>query len=415
MNKSINQKFKKNIIVLSIIITFVFLVINVSLYIINNNYLINKVEEENSAFLQLTTHLINENDVSIALEYIEHYTHIHKVNIEVLDENENMLFSSDVAHLYSSQYQIDTLQGDFTIFIDNTDSVTVTAIETNTLYVNFSLLIIYLFSLILLVRNNRQTTKEIDEDIKNVLKLIENENVNESTFNHTEFEHIHKIITKYLEDIDLLTEQKSMNIKGLAHDIKTPLTLVYSYFDKILKKQTLSEKEAKTSFEAAVRINELLNDIIEDNKRQSSKEINISTILNEKIEEYTHIFKNKDISIVKNIAEDIIIKWNEKDFVRVIDNLISNAYYYSKDSSVFEVNVKNEEGIQIEFISTPININDIEKDKIFNKGVRGSLSFKDNNYGKGYGLYLCRLLLSSIGCSVRMDIINENVKFTIML
>ncbi|QMS85250.1 sensor histidine kinase [Candidatus Xianfuyuplasma coldseepsis] len=415
MNKSLNKKFKKNVLVLSIIITIVFLVINISLYIINNNYLVNKVEEENAAFLQITTHIINENEVEVALEYIEHYTHIHKVHIEVMDENENMLYSSDVAHLYSSQYNIETTKGLFTVFIDNTDSVTVSTIETNTIYINVSLLIIYLFSIVILLRNNRLTTKEINQDIGNVLKLIDSEKFDESNFNHTEFEHIHTVITTYLENIDLLTEQKSMNMKGLAHDIKTPLTLIYSYFEKVLKKQTLNEKEAKTSFEAAVRINDLLNDIIEDNKRQSSKEIELSAILNNKIEEYAPIFKNKGISIVKNIEESITFRWSEKDFVRVIDNLISNAYYYSKDSSVFEVNVKNEERVLIEFISTPININDIEKDKIFNKGFRGSLSFDNNSYGKGYGLYLCRLLLSSIGGSVSIDLINENVKFTIIL
>jgi len=415
MNKSINQKFKKNIIVLSIIITIVFLVINVALYIINNNYLVNKVSEENNAFLQLTTHLINENDVSIALEYVEHYTHIHQVNIEVLDEEENMIYSSDVAHLYTSQYQINTMKGTFTIFIDNTDSITVNAIELNTIYVNGSLLIIYLLSIVILIRNNRRTTKEIDEDIKNVLRLIDNEKFNESNFNHTEFEHIYSIITKYLENIDLLTEQKSMNMKGLAHDIKTPLTLVYSYFEKVLKSKELSEKDAKTSFEAAVRINELLNDIIEDNKRVTSKEINISRILNEKIEEYSSIFENKEISIAINLEKDIKIKWSEKDFVRVIDNLISNAYYYSRNSSVFEVNVTNKERVQIDFVSTPKNIADIEIDKLFNKEYRGSLSKNDNSYGKGFGLYLCRLLLGAVGGSVSANILNENVKFTIML
>jgi signal transduction histidine kinase len=376
---------------------------------------VNKVEEENSAFLQLTTHLINENDVAIAIEYVEHYTHIHKVNIEVLDENDNMIYSSDVAHLYTSQYQINTMKGAFTIFIDNTDSITVNAIETNTIYVNISLLSIYLIAIVILIRNNKITSKEIDQDIRNVLRLIDNEKIDNDKFNHTEFEHIYKIITKYLENIDLLTEQKSMNMKGLAHDIKTPLTLIYSYFERVLKSQTLSEKEANTSFEAAIRINSLLNDIIEDNKRELSKKINISRILNEKIEEYAPIFKNKQISIIKNIDEDISYKWSEKDFVRVIDNLISNAYYYSKDSSVFEVNIRNEEKILIEFISSPHNIDDIEINKIFNKEYRGSLSHNDNSYGKGYGLYLCRLLLGSIGGTISIDIIDENVKFTIML
>jgi signal transduction histidine kinase len=359
--------------------------------------------------------LINENDVAIAIEYVEHYTHIHKVNIEVLDENDNMIYSSDVAHLYTSQYQINTMKGAFTIFIDNTDSITVNAIETNTIYVNISLLSIYLIAIVILIRNNKITSKEIDQDIRNVLRLIDNEKIDNDKFNHTEFEHIYKIITKYLENIDLLTEQKSMNMKGLAHDIKTPLTLIYSYFERVLKSQTLSEKEANTSFEAAIRINSLLNDIIEDNKRELSKKINISRILNEKIEEYVPIFKNKQLSIIKNIDKDISYKWSEKDFVRVIDNLISNAYYYSKDSSVFEVNIRNEEKILIEFISSPQNINDIEINKIFNKEYRGSLSHNDNSYGKGYGLYLCRLLLGSIGGTISIDIIDENVKFTIML
>lgn len=415
MNKSISQKFNKNIIVLSIIITIVFLVINVAFYIINNNYLVNKVDEENRSFLQLTTHLINENDVSIAIEYVEHYTHIHKVNIEVLDENDSMVFSSDVAHLYTSQYKIETTKGIFTILIDNTGSITVNSIETNTIYVNISLLIIYLIAIVILVRNNKITSREIDQDIKNVLRLIDNEKQIDGQFNHNEFDHIYSVITKYLENIDLLTEQKSMNMKGLAHDIKTPLTLIYSYFERVLKSQVLGEKEAHTSFEAAKRINGLLNDIIEDNKRESSKKINISRILNEKIEEYSPIFKNKEISIIKNIEKDISYNWSEKDFVRVIDNLISNAYYYSKSSSLFEVSIKSNDQIQIDFVSCPKNLNDIDIDKIFNKEYRGALSYNDNNYGKGFGLYLCRLLLDSIGGSINVEIIKENVKITIML
>jgi signal transduction histidine kinase len=373
------------------------------------------VEEENNAFLQLTTHIINENDIDIALEYIEHYTHIHQVNIEVVDEDDNMLFSSDVAHQYTSRYQIDTLKGTFIIFVDNTNSNTVNAIEANTIYVNVSLLIIYVLAILILVRNNKRTSKEINQDIENVLKLIDDEKYEDSGFNHSEFKHIHRVITKYLENIDLLTEQKSMNMKGLAHDIKTPLTLVYSYFEKVLKSQKISEKETKNAFESAKRINELLHDIIEDNKREISKEINLSTILHSKVVEYTPIFKNKDISIVTNIDQNIMYKWSEKDFVRVIDNLISNAYYYSKVSSVFEVNLTQGEKIEIDFTSCPLNINDIDNEKIFKKEYRGSLSHRDNGYGKGYGLYLCRLLLSSVRGSIQVETNNRNVKFTIIL
>jgi signal transduction histidine kinase len=415
MDKSINQKFKKNILILTIIITFIFVVINISLYIINNNYLTNKVNEENTAFLQITTHIINENDVEIALEYIEHYTHIHKVNIEVLDENQVMVFSSNVAHLYTSQYQIETTKGNYTVFIDNTDSVTVNAIESNTIYFNVLLLVIYLLAMFVLIRINKRNAMQIDQDISNVLKLIKNEKTNKINFNHQEFEHIHQVITSYLEDIDLLTEQKEMNMKGLAHDIKTPLTIIYSYFDRINKNVIVSDEDIKSTFDASVRINDLLNDIIEDKKRQSNKEINISRILVEKQKEYSQIFLNKDITIISEIEPDITVLWSEKDFTRVIDNLISNAYYYSDKESIFEITAKKDKKILIEFTSKPIDITSVNPSIMFKKGYRGTASDEINKYGKGYGLYICRLLLQTIDGEIESSIINENVKFTIIL
>ena len=143
--------------------------------------------------------------------------------------------------------------------------------------------------------------------------------------------------------------------------------------------------------------------------------IDISTILANKIIEYTPIFKNKDITIKKNIPPHLTANWTEKDFVRVIDNIISNAYYYSINGSTFELNVSGDKKLLIEMISTPTNVDNLDLNNIFTKGFRGVSSEVENSYGKGFGLYLCRLLLQSIGGSINVGIINENVKFTIML
>jgi len=415
MNKSLNQNFRKNIIMLSIIITVIFLVINIALYVINDNYLVNKIKEENAAFLKITTHIINDNELPVALEYILHYTHINEVEVEIVDEDNNMLFSSAVAHKYSNQFKIETTKGKFTIFIDNTNSATVNSIEKNTIYVNISLLVIYVLSLIVLIKNNRATVNQIDQDMRNVLKLINDENVSENIFNHIEFQNIHKVITNYLENIDLLTDQKEMNMKGLAHDIKTPLTVIYSYFERVLKSDKLSEKEALIAFDSAKRVNGLINDIIDDNKRHIQKEINIVKIIVDKIEEYEPIFKNKNIVVKSKLDKDITYRWSEKDFLRVIDNIISNAYYYSKENSIFEIVVSQKDKIAIEFISEPIDSEDIDYKNIFTKGFRGKLSSERNTYGKGYGLYLCKLILGDVNGDLKVNKINNNVKFTITL
>lgn len=415
MNRSIYIKFKRNVIVLSIVITLIFLFINISLYIINNNYLINKVQEENSAFLELTTHLINENEISVALEYVEHYTHIHEVNIEVTDENNQILFSSDLANKYNYQYQLETLKGNFTIFIDNSDSITVSRIENNTIYINTSLLIIYIISLVVLIRMNKKNIKQINEDMSNVLGLINDQITENNDFNHYEFEKIYNSIKRYLENIDLLTEQKELNIKGLAHDIKTPLTIIYSYFEKVLKNDKLTYQEINNAFESSKKVNELLNEIIENKKRLNNQNVLIDLEIVKKIDEYKHIFGNKNIKIEFNTEKNIMILWNNKDFSRVIDNLFSNAYYYSKNDSIFRIKLYKKRNIFIEFISEPKNIKGFDTNAIFLKGYRGKISKNSNAYGKGLGLYLSSILLSNINGMIKASIENENVKFTIIL
>ncbi|MEC9485844.1 MAG: HAMP domain-containing sensor histidine kinase [Candidatus Izemoplasma sp.] len=415
MNKSLKQKFKRNIFILTFVVTVIFIVINLALYVINNNYLINKIEEENDAFLGLTTHLINENDINIAMEYVEHYTHIHEVDVEVMDEDGNMVFSSNVAHLYSSRYTIETMKGDFTVFIDNTDSVTVNTVQDNTIYINVSLLVIYIIALGILIYMNNKNARMIQDDVDTVLDLMDRNQEQIKTLHHDEFSEIYHTIINYIENIDLLTAQKEMNIKGIAHDIKTPLTITYAFFEKLKKGKKLTNSEIDLAFESSQKINHLLNDIIEDNERKSFKSINISRIIQAKQREYQSVFDNKQMTIITNLDKNVKVTWSEKDFSRVIDNIISNAYYYSKLNSDLIITLKQEEKTIIEFISTPKNIDILDLSKVFKQGYRGDRSQEENGYGKGYGLYLSRVLLNTIGGKITAKVEKQNVKFTIML
>lgn len=415
MSNSIKHKFRQNIFIISIIITIIFLVINISLYVINNNYLIDKVEEENNAFLQITTHIINENELPVVLEYVEHYTHIHEVNIEILNEDDEMVFSSNVSQRYTTRYNIETQKGIFTIFMDNTDSITVNRIERNTIYVNIALIAIYVISLVVVVRVNKQNSSQINSDIKSIMKLMNHEEKLTKNFYFTEFEEIYNSVTRYLENIDRLTEQKEMNMKGLAHDIKTPLTLVYSYFERVQRNDVLTDEERLAAFDASRRINELLNDLLENKAHSSYQNIHLSDILQKTLKRHDVIFANKNIQIEDIIQQDVYIKWNQKDLQRVLDNIISNAYYYSKEDSVFSVKLTKNRTTTLTFTSTPEHIENIQIESVFAKGYRGISSDLVNSYGKGYGLYLCRLLLESIGGTIEASKKEQNVEFTIHL
>jgi len=415
MNNSVIKKLKSNVIIVSIIVTVVFLLMNIALFLINNNFLLNKVQTENQAFLDITRHIINDNDdIHIALEYVEHYTHIHHVEIEVMDENDTMLFSSNIAHLYTYQYLLETDKGNFTIFMDNTESTTVVSFQRNTAYVNATLFVVYIGSILTLFYVNRKSIKQLNSDVSNVLQLIEGKAKDNQDFHYNEFEYINQVVVEYLEEIDFLNEQKETNMKGLAHDIKTPLTLIYTYLSKLSKGKTVSEVEIEKSYQAARRINELVEGIIDSNINKQVKEINVSSIVNKKIEEYKGFLSQKQISMESQVEDDLVVMWNDKDLERVIDNLISNAYYYSKENSVLSIHTyKQHKKVLIECISTPIQIDEVDVNNLFKKGYRGT--HLKNESGKGLGLYITKLLVANAGGNISVETINENVKFTIKL
>jgi signal transduction histidine kinase len=415
MSKPIKHNFKRNIIILSIIVTSLFLLINIALYIINSNYLSSKIKEENEAFLELTTHLLNENDESDVLEYVLHYTHIHEVEIEILNDENLMIFSTNIAHRYARQYQIDTVQGSYTVFIDNTGSTTVQTFEQSSIYINVALLIIYIISMTILVLLNKKSSNRIDRDLEKVITLIQLEKEEATTFEYFEFDHIYHVITNYLKNIDMLRAQKEMYMKGLAHDIKTPLTLIYHYFNQISNKETVLEVDRENAYNAAQEINLLVNQLLSEDQQKNFIKIDLSSIVNSKVDEYKNVFETKKIDLVKKIENNLKYVWNNKDISRILDNLLSNAYYYSKKDSQVVIELKKNEKIILSVISTPKDLKPLRLDSLFDKGTRGTNSINENQYGKGYGLYICTLLLAPIDGTIKAEIINENVKFTIQL
>jgi signal transduction histidine kinase len=212
-----------------------------------------------------------------------------------------------------------------------------------------------------------------------------------------------------------LKEQKEINIKGLAHDIKTPLTIIYSFINTLQKGNTVTVKQSNTAFLAANNINDLLGVLLEENYQSNVKVINLSTILEGKIQEYSDVFKSKTMTLNLENTEDVFTEWNSRDFKRILDNLISNAFYYSKINSSVQIKLSKHEKVELIIESEPINKNEIDLDNMFEKGFRGHESSKSNQSGKGLGLYLCKILLLPVNGKIDAHIVDNKIIMTVIL
>ena len=178
--------------------------------------------------------------------------------------------------------------------------------------------------------------------------------------------------------------------------MKTPLTVVYSYLDKYKSKKILSDKEIDIAIESTKQINELVSDVIQENFENSLIDVNLSVLLEGIITQNISVFESKNIEVISHIEKDIGYKWNKRDFDRVINNVLANAYYYSDDSSSIEITLKREKDIEITIKNKGIKINDSDLPHLFDKNYRAEKAKEINKRGQGLGLYIVKLLLENI-------------------
>ncbi|MCF7925351.1 MAG: HAMP domain-containing histidine kinase [Candidatus Izimaplasma sp.] len=390
MRKPLYQHFRKNIIIITLIITVIFAVMNGFLYLINQTYLETKIEEENQAFLELTTHLMNENDIDVVLEYVEHYTHIHAVEIEMVDDNDTMLFSSNISYRYTKQYLIVTDKGEFTLFIDNTDSVTTIVTENNFLYVNIALLVTYLLAIGILVFYNKKAKDSIENDVVKLVHFINHKTLSSNTFRYDEFADIFDTLKTDLEHIDLLKEQRNINVKGLAHNIKTPLTVLYTFLSHVKQQKPLTKDDQQAALNSAKKINQLVDDLLTENYNNQRYLINLKTETLKIIKPYLNILNTKGITINHTLM-DVTVKWNKEDYTRVLENLLNNVYHYSKNDSSVELLLQQNNDITLTITSKPNNLEELDLNKLFQKGYSTATSST-----KGLGLYMTKLLVTAV-------------------
>lgn len=132
------------------------------------------------------------------------------------------------------------------------------------------------FNLIVLIYISYAFIKDMDKtfsfDIKNILNSIENSNFTQ-TLNTKEFNLIQKAFfekeeerKKQEEELNEKEKEINLQLSYLAHDIKTPLTIILSSSQIILKNQILDKKNnarLKKIIEQGENINNYINLLME--------------------------------------------------------------------------------------------------------------------------------------------------------
>ena len=202
--------------------------------------------------------------------------------------------------------------------------------------------------------------------------------------------------------------------ENIAHDIRTPLTVIKGYVD-LLEKEELSEEGRKYLEIIKGRVDymkEMTDELFLSLSMKSRGVLNLSnidakSILEEALVSYYNEFKKKGMSpSLMTPNEKVIIKADSKALYRVYSNIISNALKYGEGEFKVEM---DEKGNTI-FSNLAPNMDSVEANKLLDRYY----TISDAKASSGIGLSISKEILQEMGGELKVKLENQRLYISII-
>ncbi|MBR1598664.1 MAG: HAMP domain-containing histidine kinase [Lachnospiraceae bacterium] len=230
----------------------------------------------------------------------------------------------------------------------------------------------------------------------------------------------------------LEAEQNKNNLKqsisDIAHDLRTPLTVVKGNLQMLEREETLSERGReylRISMERTDSLREMVDDFFEMSVLESDaeavdlKRIDATAFLMQFVIDNEAVIRDRGLTPKIDLPEkSIFIKADEMLLRRMCNNLLNNVLKYAEDE--FEVALRctpvfDQEKVHI---TSDMNDKDYRVSIVFSNNIAADSTFDvaqlfDRTYrgdkarpsgGAGLGLYIVKLLADKQGAQVAAEI-----------
>ncbi|WP_160672007.1 HAMP domain-containing sensor histidine kinase [Clostridium sp. C8-1-8] len=284
------------------------------------------------------------------------------------------------------------------------------------------LYLIFILFIVVIIISYRMfyVEKQIKSLIKQLLEINKEKGNKKVTLglSNNRLERLAEVIN---ENIDIRKQSEANRIKvendlrqtiaNMSHDLRTPLTAIIGYL-QLLKVDGIDEDEKKDFLDIAEHraksLETLLNDfyelsLIESLDYQLNMErLNISKILQQIVLDRYSDFMEREISPNINIPDkNYYIIAEKKSIDRVIENVLTNAIKYAKDSIDISLQQKQEK-ILITISNTFTNLGEKDIANIFDRFYMADKS--RSGKGTGLGLAIARGLVEKMDGNITANI-----------
>ncbi len=199
------------------------------------------------------------------------------------------------------------------------------------------------------------------------------------------------------KDVELYNLKQDF-FTNISHEIRTPVTLILSSINKLLKTNELSENQQQNPFGTIKKNGEYLLNLVNellDFKKLEQQQIKLKVVKGDWVlfsKEIYLSFKEfayqKEVTFEFECSSPNIELWFDKNQMeKVLYNLFSNALKFTKSGSSIKLSItETDKEVQLELTDEGIGISKKHLSKIFNRFYQANDTDSINGAGFGLGL-----------------------------
>ena len=213
--------------------------------------------------------------------------------------------------------------------------------------------------------------------------------------------HLKQTLAYHNIELQKAIDLKSEFLRNLEHEAHTPITgitslgqVLWENYDQFTDQQ--KRDATKDIANSAQKLTSLVNNMIDLSKlsnlacKLNIQEVNLSELLSDRLETCKRMYlQDKELEIVSEIGDNIIVNCDSYYISGVLDNLIINAIQYTQKGKVTICLYKGKNTVEFSIKDDGIGIPTLELHDIFGAFVVSSKT-RTPAGGRGVGLALCK-------------------------
>ncbi|TYP76514.1 sensor histidine kinase [Paenibacillus methanolicus] len=270
----------------------------------------------------------------------------------------------------------------------------------------------------------RQLKRTVDEITEKIADIIAQETA-EKVLVPTGLETLQRLLVqvnrlldynqKVIADYAKAKDSQRKMISNMSHDLKTPLTVILGYAEKLNQPKTLTrEDETQIMRRLNDKVNALIgliNQFFDLVKLESEDydiplgKISLSEVSRQSVLEFYDLLSSRNLRVELDIPErPFYILGNEQALQRILSNLISNSIRYGSEGGVLGVTVREEgEYVAVDVWDRGKGIAEIHQERVFDRLYTLDDARNLQFQGSGLGLSISKRLTEEMKGTIRLS------------